>query len=230
VTTLAIRSHAEEQMDSLELDAETYARVLRDLARVNRWTFTAHPVLRYLDEAIGRLNRFRLLDVGFGAGDMLRAIARWAEKRSITAELVGVDLNPRSEAIARAANSASMAISYHTGDYREVPGPFDFVISSQVAHHMSERQLDDFIAYMEQTARHGWLICDLHRHRFAHAGFPLLARLLGVHRIVREDGTLSIARSFRPHEWAAILARAGVGSEAKVVRRFPFRLSVERIR
>jgi len=116
VTTLAIRSHAEEQMDSLELDAETYARVLRDLARVNRWTFTAHPVLRYLDEAIGRLNRFRLLDVGFGAGDMLRAIARWAEKRGITAELVGVDLNPRSEAIARAATSASMAISYHTGD------------------------------------------------------------------------------------------------------------------
>jgi len=229
MTTLAIRSQAEEQMDSLELDPETYARVLRDLARVNRWTFTAHPVLRYLDEAIGQLDHFRLLDVGFGAGDMLRAIAHWAERRGITAELVGVDLNPRSEAIARAATNAAMAISYHTGDYREVPGPFDFVISSQVAHHMSERELNEFITFMERTARRGWLICDLHRHRFAHAGFPLLARLLGVHRIVREDGTLSIARSFRPREWADILARAGVENEAKVVRRFPFRLSVERI-
>jgi 2-polyprenyl-3-methyl-5-hydroxy-6-metoxy-1,4-benzoquinol methylase len=123
-----------------------------------------------------------------------------------------------------------MAISYRTGDYRDVPGGFDFVISSQVAHHMSDRQLDDFIGYMEQTARRGWLISDLHRHRFAHAGFPLLARLLGVHRIVREDGTLSIARSFRPDDWKDILARAGVADGVEVVRRFPFRLSVERIR
>jgi SAM-dependent methyltransferase len=229
MTTLAMRARSEEQMDSAELDADTYARVLRDLARVNRWTFTARPVLRYLDAAIGRLNHIRLLDVGFGAGDILRAIAGWAEKRGIHAELVGVDLNPRSEAIARAATPAAMAIGYVTGDYRDLPGPFDFVVSSQVAHHMSERELDDFIAYMERTARVGWLICDLHRHRFAHAGFPLLARLLGVHRIVREDGALSIARAFRPREWADILHHAGLGEQARVVRRFPFRLSVERI-
>ncbi len=231
MTTLAVRSHRDEQMDSAELDAETYARVLRDLARVNRWTFTAQPVLRFLDRAIGRLNRFRLLDVGFGDGDdATRDRPLGSDKRGVAAELVGVDLNPRSEAIARAATPRSTAITYRTGDYRDVPGPFDFIISSQVAHHMSERELDTFIRYMEQTARHGWLICDLHRHRFAHAGFPLLARLLGVHRIVREDGTLSIARSFRPREWTAILARSGVQDSARVVRRFPFRLSVERIR
>jgi 2-polyprenyl-3-methyl-5-hydroxy-6-metoxy-1,4-benzoquinol methylase len=230
MTTLAVRSRAEEQMDSAELDPATYARVLRDLARVNRWTFTAQPTLRFLDGAARGLDRFRLLDVGFGAGDMLRAIARWAEKRKIVADLVGVDLNPRSEATARAATPPSMAITYRTGDYREVPGDFDFIISSQVAHHMSDRELDDFIGYMEETARRGWLISDLHRHRFAHAGFPLLARLLGVHRIVREDGTLSIARSFRPAEWRDILSRAGVAEMAEVVRRFPFRLSVERIR
>jgi 2-polyprenyl-3-methyl-5-hydroxy-6-metoxy-1,4-benzoquinol methylase len=230
MTTLAVRAHDEEQMDSAELDPETYAKVLRDLARINRWTFTARSVLRYLDEAVGRLDRVRLLDVGFGAGDMLRAVARWAKQRGIDAELVGVDLNPRSEAIARDATPSSMRISYRTGDYRDVPGPFDFVISSQVAHHMSDRELDGFIRFMEETARHGWLIADLHRHRFAHAGFPLLARLLGVHRIVRQDGTLSIARSFRPGEWADILARTGVRDGVEIVRRFPFRLSVERIR
>src|ERR1700742_4551707 len=111
MTTLAVRSRSEEQMDSAELDAETYARVLRDLARVNRWTFTAHPVLRFLDKAIGGMDHFRLLGVGFGAGDVLRAIARWAQKRGIKADLVGVDLNPRSETIARAATPPSMAVS-----------------------------------------------------------------------------------------------------------------------
>ena len=108
--------------------------------------------------------------------------------------------------------------------------PYNFIISSQVAHHMSDGELDDFIVHMEATARRGWLIADLHRHYFAHAGFPLLARLLAVHRIVREDGTLSIARSFRPGEWEAILTRLGIGEEAHVARRFPFRLSVERTR
>ena len=77
----------------------------------------------------------------------------------------------------------------------------------------------------------GWLINDLHRHRLAHWGFPLLARLLGLHRIVREDGRLSIARSFRPSEWRALLDEAGVpAGAARIVRRFPFRLCVERLR
>ncbi len=231
MTSLALRSRTEEQMDAEDLDVETYARVLRDLSRVNRWTFTAHPTLLYLDRATRGLTRFRLLDVGFGAGDMLRAIAQWAHRRGIEAELVGVDLNPRSADIAQAATPPDMAIDYRTGDYRDVPGALDFIISSQVTHHMTDAQLRGFIDHMEATATRGWLISDLHRHRFAHAGFPLLARLMGVHRIVREDGTLSIARSFRPSEWRAILADAGVSPETvTIARRFPFRLCVERLR
>ena len=59
----------------------------------------------------------------------------------------------------------------------------------------------------------------------------MLARAAGVHRIVREDGAVSFARSFRPAEWTEILADAGVpAGAAKVVRRFPYRLCVERLR
>jgi hypothetical protein len=84
---------------------------------------------------------------------------------------------------------------------------------------------------MKEKARRGWLICDLHRHGFAYWGFPLLARLLVVHRIVREDGRLSIARSFRPAEWEEILRDAGIDPDlVTIVRRFPFRLCVERVK
>lgn len=228
---LKVRSRQEEQMDAVDLDAATYARVLADLARVNRWTFTARPTLRFLADATDRMPRFRLLDVGFGHGDMLRAIARWAAKRDIEAHLVGVDLNPRSAEIAREATPLGFPIAYRTGDYRDEGSDFDFIISSQVAHHMTDDQLRTFIRYMEETARRGWLISDLHRHGFSHAGFPLLARLMGVHRIVREDGKLSIARAFRPDEWRAILADAGIDpASTRIVRRFPFRLCVERLR
>lgn len=227
--TLAVRSRREEQMDDPGLDPAVYERVLHDLARVNRWTFTAQPVLAYLRRAVGDAKRFRLMDVGFGDGDVLRAIARWAKKNGIAADLVGVDLNEKSREIARAATPPGLAIDYRTGDYLDQEGPFDFVISSQVTHHMTDDQLTTFLKYMEAEARMGWLICDLHRHRFSHWGFPILARLMMVHRIVREDGRLSIARSFRPAEWKTILADAGIPLESvRIVRRFPFRLCVER--
>ena len=96
---------------------------------------------------------------------------------------------------------------------------------------MSDSELIAFLRWMEAHARRGWLVNDLHRHRFSYSGFPLLARLLRVHRIVREDGRLSIARAFRKPEWRAILAEAGVPEgAARIVRYFPFRLCVERLR
>jgi 2-polyprenyl-3-methyl-5-hydroxy-6-metoxy-1,4-benzoquinol methylase len=228
---LSVRSREDEQMDAADLDPAVYEKVLHDLARVNRWTFTAKPVLAFMKRAIGDEKAFRLMDVGFGDGDVLRAIARWARRRDLAADLVGVDLNEKSLAAARAATPVGMPIDYRAGDYLDQAGPFDFVISSQVTHHMTDDQLRAFIHYMEREARTGWLICDLHRHGFAHWGFPLLARLLRVHRIVREDGQLSIARSFRTDDWRAILGDAGVPLDAvRIVRRFPFRLCVERLR
>jgi 2-polyprenyl-3-methyl-5-hydroxy-6-metoxy-1,4-benzoquinol methylase len=231
MANLAIRSRQDEQMDAADLDPAVYEKVLQDLARVNRWTLTAQPTLAWLKHATKGLAAFRLLDVGFGDGDMLRAIARWAKRRGIAADLVGVDLNEKSVAAARAATPADLAIDYRAGDYRDQAGPFDFIVSSQVTHHMTDDQLIAFLQFMEKEARHGWLICDLHRHGFAYWGFPLLARLMMVHRIVREDGQLSIARSFRPAEWKEILAGAGIPpGTARIVRRFPFRLCVERVK
>ncbi|WP_340267818.1 methyltransferase domain-containing protein [Sphingobium mellinum] len=231
MVSLAIRSRQEEQMDAPDLDAATYERVLHDLARVNRWTFTAWPTIAFLNRAVGDATRFRLLDVGFGDGDILRVIARWARRRGIDAQLVGVDLNEKSVRAARAATPADLDIDYRAGDYLDQPEPFDFIISSQVTHHMTDGQLMRFLHHMEGRARWGWLICDLHRHGFAYRGFPLLARLLMVHRIVREDGQLSIARSFRAEEWRHYLGCAGIGlDQVRIVRRFAFRLCVERVR
>ena len=232
MTGLAVRSREEEQMDAADLDAATYAAILSDLARVNRLTFTARPTLAFLDRAIGTRGRIRLLDVGFGQGDLLRAVARWARRRGIEATLTGIDLNPRSAPIARAATPAETRIDYRTGDCHDLAGEgFDVIVSSQVTHHMTDDQLLAFLRFMEKEAAAGWFICDLHRHGFAYHGYPLLARLMGWHRIVREDGQLSIARSFRPAEWREIIARAGLTQAApRVFRAFPFRLCVERLR
>jgi len=225
--SLAVRSRAEELMDADDLDAATYADVVGDLATVNTVTMARRPTLDFLSRATAGRRSLRLLDVGFGDGDMLRRIARWAKAKNIEAELVGVDLNPRSEQAARAHGGD---IRYVTGDYADFAHePWDVIVSSLVAHHMSHDQLVAFLRFMEAHASAGWFVNDLHRHGFAHWGFPVLATIARWHPIVRHDGTLSIARSYRPDEWPPLLAEAGI-TQAKVRRVFPFRLCVERLR
>ena len=233
--SLAVPARESEQMDDADLDPATYARVLTDLARVNRWTLAARPTLDFVARIIGTRDRFTLLDVGFGDGDLLRKIARWAEKRGKAAKLTGIDLNAKSARIAWSATPDRYDIEYLTGDYREhleageAREGYDLIVSSLVAHHMSHDQLIDFLQTMERHARLGWHINDLHRHRFAYLGYPILARLMGWHRIVREDGQLSIARAFRPSEWPPLLAEAGLPpASATVHTRFPFRICVDR--
>lgn len=228
--TLAVRSLAEERMDAPDLPADVYAAVLADLAKVNRVTLAARPTLAFLDRIVPRGGTLRLLDVGFGDGDMLRRIARWAKARGVAAELVGVDLNPRSAPAAAAHTPRDLPVTYRTGDYADLAGGgWDAVVSSLVAHHMTQDQLVGFLRFMEAESARGWLVNDLHRHRFAYGGYPLLARLFGWHEIVRDDGRLSIARSYRPDEWPPLLHAAGV-ADARVFRAFPFRLCVERLR
>ena len=227
---LAERLQAEELMDSPALPAGTYREVLADLSRVNRATLAYRPTLEFLARAVGKRARFSLLDVGFGDGDMLRRIARWAARRGIEAELTGVDLNPNSKPAAEAHGSPDGPIRYLAGDYADFTGErYDCIVSSLVAHHMSHPQLVAFLRFMDREAQAGWFVNDLHRHGVARLGYPLLARLHGWHPIVRLDGATSIERSYRPAEWPPILAEAGVDG-ASVRRKLPFRLCVEKIR
>ncbi|MES2159376.1 MAG: methyltransferase domain-containing protein [Pseudomonadota bacterium] len=222
------RALAQEQMDAADLPDAIYARVLNDLDRVNRVTLAARPTLAFLDRAV--TGPFRLLDVGYGDGGMLRRIAHWAQRRGVACELVGIDLNARSAAVAQARTDPALGIDYRTGDYAAlVHEPWDIIVSSLVTHHMDDAERMAFLRFMEDRAHMGWFVNDLHRHGFAYRGYPLLARLLGVHRIVRQDGQLSIARSFVADEWRDMLAAARIG-DARIARAFPFRLCVSRCR
>ncbi len=220
-------------MDEEAVPYEDFRDCLRDLSRVNTITLARPPTLAWLDRATRGLARFTLLDVGYGEGDMLRAILAWSRRRGIEADLIGVDLNPWSARAAREATPQADVIDYRTGDvFAFDPGrPVDLVVSSLFTHHLPDEALVRFVAWMEGTARRGWFVNDLHRLAFPYHGFALLARLARWHRFVRHDGPVSIARSFRPGDWERIVARVGLPGEAVEIRRvFPFRLCVGRIR
>lgn len=218
------RADLPEIMDDAALDEATYAAVIADLARVNTLTLARAPTLAWLGAHAPTRVSFSLLDVGFGYGDMLRAIARWTRGKGLRAELTGIDLNPRSAPVAAAATDPGMNIRFLTGRAETLDPPPDFIISSLVAHHMHDDELVAFIQWMDATARVGWLINDLHRHWLAWAGFRLLAVVFRWHPIVAHDGALSVRRAFTRTDWQALLARAGVQAELRW--HIPFRWTV----
>lgn len=222
------RADLPEMMDDAGLDAATYAAVIADLARVNTITRARPPTLAWLRQQTRGMARFTLLDVGFGHGDMLRAIAHWARRAGIEAVLVGVDLNPRSAPAAQAATDPALGIAYVTGRGEAIDLEPDFIISSLVAHHMGDAELAAFIVWMQAAAARGWLINYLHRHPVAWAGFRALAAVLGWHPIVAHDGALSVRRAFARTDWVRLLAAAGV--EADVRWHLPFRWTVSSCR
>lgn len=229
---LSARATLDEEMDAPGLDEAVYRRCLRDLAALNRLTMTHRATLQWLERVTKGLPEgagISVLDVAYGQGDLLRAIGHWAAKRGLQARLLGVDLNPRSRVAAMAATPADQKIAFCTGDVFDfVPGPVDFIVTSQFTHHLTGPEIVRLLGWLEAHAGRGWHIADLQRHWFAYYGFPLLARVMGWHRIVRQDGRISIARGFARAEWLELLAQAGI--VAQVGWRFPFRHSISRLK
>ncbi|HEY7577264.1 MAG TPA: methyltransferase domain-containing protein [Acetobacteraceae bacterium] len=226
---LAVRSRLAERMDTDCVDYADYRRCLRDLSRVNTVTLTHRPMLAWLRRRTERLQSFSLLDVACGYGDALRQVRRWADRRSVAARLEGIDLNPWATRAAREANTTQ--ITYRTGDAFAIDATetFDFIISSQFTHHLTDDEIVRFIGWMESHARRGWFIADLHRHWLPYYGFGVLAWLARWHHFVLSDGRISIARAFVPADWRRLARQAGLAEEdVAITWHVPFRLCVER--
>jgi 2-polyprenyl-3-methyl-5-hydroxy-6-metoxy-1,4-benzoquinol methylase len=234
--SFASRSAEMEEMEAADVAEADLVDCLNDLARANTLTMARPPTLHWLERATRSLSRgssFSLLDVGYGQGDMLRVIHSWATRRGLEPRLAGIDLSPWSATAAAAATDPALKIDYLVGDvfdYR--PGePIDFVVSSLVAHHMPDDVLVRFLRWMEANARRGWFINDLHRHPVAYYGFMALSSATLMHRMVRHDGLISVARSFTRADWMRLLAASELAPGSVAVDwRFPFRICVGRLR
>ena len=76
---------------------------------------------------------------------------------------------------------------------------------------------------MARVAIHGIYVIDLHRNPMAYIFYTTIGRLFLHNRLIREDGALSILRSFTPEEMKEAGQRAGL-RDVKVEKHFPSRL------
>lgn len=204
------------------------------LEQLSALTLASRPTLRWLDALVKRqapAGPLRILDVGSGGGGMLRRIERWARKRGVAVELVGIDINPHAERIAREFTGGGSSIQWITGDAFSYAGPVDVVLSALLTHHLTETEIVRFLKWMEATARRGWFVNDLCREPTSYRLYDLLSAVMPWHRFLRHDGLVSFRRSFREADWSRMIAAAGIAeSEVQLQRWTPARLCVGRLR
>ena len=220
------RSYELEHIDTGNYTSEEYEGCIIELQRVNRWLGDANILRDTLlrDVSCQELKQFSVLDVGAGSGELLRVASNWALSTKRNLFGVGLELNERSaEAILEESNNTIHSVR---GNALELPfcdGQFDYVICSLFTHHFVDDDIVKIFSEMKRVARHRVFVIDLHRHPVAYFLYTTIGKLFLHTRLLREDGALSILRSFKSDEFFEL----GIRTEMKnvsVTRHFPFRL------
>ena len=222
------RSHELENLDKGTYTPEEYEGALVELRRINEWLGDKSALQDSLLKEIERcdLKSFSVLDVGAGSGELLRVTARWARDGKRKALLIGVEVNERS----------AQAILEESADYPEIRSvlangltlPFpdkscDYAIQSLTLHHFEDEDAVKLLREMARVASRGIFVIDLHRSPVAYFFYTTIGRLFLHNRLIREDGALSILRSFKPEEMKELGRDAGL-KDVKVEEHFPSRL------
>ena len=223
-----LRSSELEHIDKGDYTPEEYEGCIVELQRVNNWLGDARALRQTLLNEIERsgMHSFSVLDVGAGSGELLRGAAEWARRRKCDASFVGVELNARSARAIAEGSSSFAEINAVRGDALHLSfadATFDYAICSLLTHHFKDLQVVALLRELSRVTRRRIFVIDLHRHPVAYYFYTTVGRLFLHNRLLREDGALSILRSFKPAELFE-LAESGGLEEVKVERKFPYRL------
>ncbi|MEP6787973.1 MAG: methyltransferase domain-containing protein [Acidobacteriota bacterium] len=218
------RSLKPERLDTGDYTPQEYAKYHREMRFIHRVFGEIRALRRTLvaDIKADGSKHVSVLDVGAGSGELLRSIGRLIPEN--VDFLVGAELS-RDAALSIKANSTNGEVEAVQCDAMELPfgdESFDYVFSTLFLHHLSDAAAIDLLNEMNRVARNGFFIVDLHRSAFAYYFYKALGSLF-LQRFTREDGSLSILKSFRPAELRSLANRAGL-SGVTVKRSAAYRL------
>lgn len=146
-----------------------------------------------------------VLDVGFGGGDVARCLARWARRDGLPIKITGIDPDPRAVEFVSSLR-ADPDVTFRQATSAQLVGErahFDAVVSNHVLHHLDGAELAELLADSRQLARRLVVHNDIARSRVAYTAYDVVSRPFGRRSFVRDDGMLSIRRSYRRGELSA---------------------------
>lgn len=202
---------ARELMDEADADLGMLERTYERFGLVN--ALVSRPGQLYLRDIRPRARRgpVRILDIGAGGADACRLVAARLRRDGLAGSITALDADARAIDWA-VRHDAGAGIEYRhalSSDLVSEGATFDVIFSNHVLHHLGDAELQGVLDDSRRLLAPGGIAVhrDIARSStaytlFASATWPF-ARSLFRGSFIREDGLISIRRSYTPRELAA---------------------------
>ncbi|MFN3867122.1 MAG: class I SAM-dependent methyltransferase [Demequina sp.] len=195
-------TESRELMDAADCDPHRLERTYRQFSTVNRLVSGWRRI--YRERIRPRLDPHTpttALDIGFGGGDIPRALARWAARDGLSLAITAID--PDARAFRHVSTRPAADVHFEQASSADLVARgdrFDMVFSNHLLHHLRAPELDSLLEDSVALSRHLVIHNDLTRGRGGYRLYAAATLPLSRGSFVHQDGLLSIRRSYRPAE------------------------------
>ena len=200
-------TESQEFMDAPGCDPERLQRTYRQFSTVNRLVSGWRRIYRHrIRPHLAAHRPTTLLDIGFGGGDISRALARWAARDGLVLRTTAIDPDERALRHVRGRPQAGVRFEQASSADLVARGErYDLVISNHLLHHLDTVALAALLADSQVLSRRLVIHNDLSRGRAGYGLYAIATLPLARRSFLHQDGLLSIRRSYRPPELRAVV-------------------------
>ena len=207
---LTERSSKAEILDEDDLPFEDVKICMKELNSINTLLGGHTITIDGADEFFkDKKSAFTVCEIGCGGGDNLKAIS----KKFPNAHFIGIDLKDSCIDFAQ-HQYIELHAQWIASDYSKVKfnAKPDIIFSSLFCHHFSNEQLVHMLVWMKENSQKGFFINDLQRNPLAYYLIKGLTSIFSKSYMVKNDGPISVARSFKKKDWEFLFSKAGINN------------------
>jgi 2-polyprenyl-3-methyl-5-hydroxy-6-metoxy-1,4-benzoquinol methylase len=200
------RTSLPEIMDDFNMKGDILRDALDKIAKINQLLGGNKLTLEGVKQILAKSTiegRITIVDVGCGNGDMLRALADYAEGKGLVFDLIGIDANKFTIDYAKELSISYPNIKYRCEDIFEEDFAtlhYDIVLCTLTLHHFKDDEIIKLLNVFHTNARLGIVINDLQRSSVSYRLFQAMCFVFRLNDMSREDGLVSILRGFKKTE------------------------------
>ncbi len=207
------RSNEKEYLDSSFITTKDLYRNLTELHTINKQLGGYNASLSGLSDILKTKKTVNtVLDIGFGGGDSIKQLSKFADKINENLYFYGVDL--KSDCVKYAEDNLYLIDNKKLicDDYRNISADLlkqiDVIHCSLFLHHLTNEEIISLFKFCKSN-QCIILANDLHRHWLAYYSIKILTSIFSKSYLVKNDAPLSVKRGFKKSELVSLLKKAG---------------------